>query len=323
MTYFKDKTVLVTGGAGFVGSHIVDRLLEEGSKVIVYDNLSTGSKKFLSDVMDKIMFIEGDLLDRNTLNKSLKGIDFVFHMAANADVRNNLNEPLKCLEQNTIATSNLLEAMRANGVRAIAFSSTGSVYGEAEVFPTPENAPFPVQTSLYGASKLSCEGLLQAYAEGYDFGVYIFRFVSLMGERYSHGCVYDFSEKLLKDSNKLLILGDGKQRKSYLYVKDCVRAMITVIEKYDSGLNIYNLGHDEYIDVTPIAKLVCEELGLKDVNFKYSGGKRGWIGDSPFIHLDITKIKKLGWKPTLSVEDCVRKTTNWIKENKWVFERSN
>jgi len=204
---------LVTGGAGFIGSHIVDRLLKERYEVIVYDNLSTGNKKFLETNIKKIRFIQGDLLDKKTLDNSLKGIDIVFHMAANADIKENLKDPTKCLEQNTIATSNLLESMRKNNVKKIVFASTGSVYGEPDIFPTPEDAPFPTQTSMYAASKLACEGLLESYSEGYNFMVYIFRFVSIMGERYSHGCVFDFYKKLKKDSSKLDILGDGKQKK--------------------------------------------------------------------------------------------------------------
>jgi len=318
----KGKNVLVTGGAGFVGSHLVDKLVQEGNKVIVFDNLSTGNLRFLEESIDKIELVQRDLFsDKDDLDKAMKGVDFVFHLAANADIKLNLKEPLKCLDQNTIVTSNVLEAMRKNGVKDIAFSSTGSVYGEPKVHPTPEDAPFPVQTSMYGASKLAGEGLLQAYSEGYGFNVYIFRFVSLMGERYSHGCVFDFYKKLMQDYTQLEILGNGKQRKSYLYVKDCINAMFTVIENSKERLNIYNLGHDEFIEVTPIANLVCDELGLQDVKFVYSGGERGWVGDSPFIHLDISKIKKLGWKRTLSIEECVRKTANWIKENDWVVER--
>lgn len=315
---------LVTGGSGFVGSHIVDRLLNEGHDVIVYDNFSTGNERFLDNAKKskKLTIVRGDLLDRKTLVKSLVNVNFVFHMAANADIKDNLKEPFKCLEQNTIATSNLLEAMRENNVKKIAFASTGSVYGEPEVFPTPETAPFPVQTSLYAASKLACEGTLEAYATGYDFQVYIFRFVSLMGERYSHGAVFDFYKKLLKDSTKLDILGDGKQKKSYLYVHDCLDAMFNVISSSKEKINIYNLGNEGYIDVTTIADIVCKELGLKNVKYVYAGGKRGWIGDSPFIHLDISKIKKdAKWKPTKDIPQCIKTTINWLKNNQWALER--
>jgi UDP-glucose 4-epimerase len=320
MASIKNANVLVSGGAGFVGSNIADRLVKQGNEVIVYDNLSSGNKRFLKDSLDKITFIKGDLLDKKKLTDALKGVDYVFHMAANADIKDNLIAPEKCLEQNTIATSNLLEAMRANNVRKIAFASTGSVYGEPLIHPTPEDAPFPIQTSMYGASKLACEGLLEAYSVGYGFNVCIFRFVSLMGERYTHGCVFDFYKKLLKNPKELSILGDGKQRKSYLYIKDCLEAMFKAIGSSNQNLSIYNLGHDEYIGVTAIADIVCRELGLDDVKYRYAGGERGWVGDSPFIHLDITKIKSLGWKPTKTIPECVETTVSWLKENEWVFE---
>lgn len=313
----------VTGGAGFVGSHIVDRLLKENYEVIVYDNFCTGNEKFLENAKkDKnLKIIEGDLLDTKKLTKSLQNVDIVFHMAANADIKDNLKEPLRCLEQNTIATSNLLEAMRANNVKKIVFASTGSVYGEPKVFPTPEDAPFPIQTSMYSASKLACEGLLEAYAEGYNFQVYIFRFVSLMGERYSHGCVYDFYNKLRKDPTRLDILGNGKQKKSYLYVGDCVNAIFKVVSESKEKINIYNLGNEGYIDVTTIAEIVIKELGLKNVKIVYGDGERGWVGDSPFIHLDIKKIKSTGWKPSKDIPQCVKVTINWLKNNQWIMER--
>ncbi|MFZ2455035.1 MAG: NAD-dependent epimerase/dehydratase family protein [Candidatus Altiarchaeia archaeon] len=320
MARIKNRKVLISGGAGFVGSHIADRLVKQGNEVIVYDNLSSGNKMFLTDSIDDITFIKGDLLDKKKLAGALKGVDYVFHMAANADIKDNLLAPEKCLEQNTIATGNILEAMRANEVKGIAFASTGSVYGESLIHPTPEDAPFPTQTSMYGASKLACEGLLQAYSVGYGFNVHIFRFVSLMGERYTHGCVFDFYKKLSKNPKELPILGNGKQRKSYLYIKDCIEAMFKAIGSTKQDLNIYNLGHDDYIGVIAIADIVCEELGLTDVKYKYSGGERGWVGDSPFIHLDITKMKSLGWKPTKTIPECVKTTVSWLKENEWVFE---
>jgi UDP-glucose 4-epimerase len=315
------KHVLVTGGAGFIGSNLVARLVELGNKVAVYDNLSTGQLEFLHAVKDRITFIKADLLDKAALDQAMKGVDFVFHLAAHADVKENLKHPEKLLEQNTIVTSNVLESMRRNGVSHIAFASTGSIYGDPEIHPTPENAPFPTQTSMYSASKLAGEGLLQAYSVGFGFNVYIFRFVSFMGEHYTHGCVFDFINKLKKDPASLHILGNGRQRKSYLYVKDGVNAMITVIQASEEPLNIYNLGHDDYIEVTPIAQIVCEELGLKDVRFDYAGGERGWVGDGPFIHLDISRLKKLGWKPTLSIPDCVRRTARWLISNPVFLER--
>src|SRR5687768_15492917 len=237
----------VTGAAGFIGSNLVDRLLALGHAVTGYDNFSTGQHPFLAEAKAKPAFtlVEGDLLDESRLNDAIKsggGHDTVFHLAANADVRFGTDHPRRDLEQNTIATYNVLEAMRLAGVKRIGFSSTGSIYGEPNVHPTPEDAPFPVQTSLYGASKLAGEGLIQAYATGFGFNGMIFRFVSILGERYSHGHVYDFYRQLAADPTKLKVLGNGKQRKSYLYVQDCVDAILTVLDKgpQGPGANTYN-----------------------------------------------------------------------------------
>jgi UDP-glucose 4-epimerase len=311
---------LVTGGAGFVGSHIVDRLVKEGNEVIVYDNLCTGNMKFLDNSIKKIKFVKADLMDTKKLTEAMKGVEFVFHLAANADIKDNLKYPTKCLEQNSIVTSNVLEAMRANGVNKIVFSSTGSVYGEPDQFPTPEDYKFPIQTSMYAASKMYCEGLLEAYSTGYGFKVYIFRFVSLMGERYTHGCIFDFYRQLLKNPKELFMLGNGKQKKSYLYINDCMNAIFTAIKNSKENITIVNLGTEEYIEVTKIADIICEELKLKNVKYVYGGGERGWVGDSPFILLDVKKMKSLGWKPTLTIEQSVRKTINWLKDNKWVYD---
>src|SRR3954453_13021205 len=217
----------ITGGAGFIGSNLADRLLADGHAVTAYDNLSTGQANFLSTAIKSPNFklVEGDMLDEKKLGDSIRGHDFVFHLAANADVRFGTDHPRRDLEQNTIATHNILEAMRLAGIKRIAFSSTGSVYGEAQVFPTPENAPFPIQTSLYGASKLAGEGLIQAYATGFGFQAFIFRFVSILGERYSHGHVFDFHKQLVEHPGRIKVLGNGLQRKSYLYVGDCVDAI--------------------------------------------------------------------------------------------------
>ena len=311
----------ITGGAGFIGSNMVDRLLSEPeNEVIAYDNLSTGRREFLEEAMKNPRFtlVEGDTLDEDKMKEAMAGVDFVFHFAANADVRMGTQHPSKDLEQNTIATFHVLEAMRANNVKRIGFSSTGSVYGEAEVIPTPENAPFPVQTSLYGASKLACEGLLGAYAEGFDFQVYIFRFVSILGERYTHGHVFDFVKKLQADPTKLHILGNGKQRKSYLYVKDCMEAILTVIRNANEKVNIYNLGTDQYCEVNDSVGWICKKLGVSP-EFTYAGGERGWIGDNPFIYLDTQKVRSLGWESKATIEEGVVKTVEYLLENPWVF----
>ena len=312
----------VTGGAGFIGSSMVDRLLSEpDNEVVAYDNFSTGRREFLEDALtnERFTVIEGDTLDADTLTGAMKGCEFVFHFAANADVRMGCEHPRKDLEQNTIATFNVLEAMRANGIKRIGFSSTGSVYGEAEVIPTPEDAPFPIQTSLYGASKLACEGLLAAYAEGFGYTAYIFRFVSILGERYTHGHVFDFCERLKDDPDHLHILGDGHQKKSYLYVKDCMEAILTVIRNAKEKVNIYNLGTDEYVEVNDSVRFICNKLSVTP-EFTYAGGERGWIGDNPFIYLDTKKVRSLGWEPKATIEDGVVKTVEYLMANPWVFD---
>lgn len=315
MNYF------VTGGAGFIGSNLVDRLLADGHHVTAYDNLSTGQRPFLADAQKSPRFalVEGDVLDLPLLKKAVAGHDFVFHLAANADVRFGTHHPDRDLQQNTIATFNVLEAMRVNGVKRIGFSSTGSVYGEAEVFPTPETAPFPIQTSLYAASKVAGEGLISAYAHGFGFQAFIFRFVSILGERYTHGHVFDFYAKLLANPHQIEVLGNGKQRKSYLYVQDCVSAIQTVIAKATDPVNVVNLGAGEYCQVDDSLGWICDRLGLKP-QVNHTGGARGWIGDSPFIFLDTAKLRSFGWKQTLTIREAVVRTLDYLRANPWVLE---
>lgn len=307
---------LVTGAAGFIGSALVDRLLAAGYTVVGFDNFSTGRECFLQDALRSPGFrlVRGDLVDTSAIVAAMDGVDVVFHLAANADVRFGTNHPTRDLEQNTICTSNVLEAMRITGTKRIVFSSTGSVYGDANVFPTPENAPFPVQTSLYGASKLACEGLISAYCEGFGLTAYIFRFVSILGERYTHGHIYDFYNQLLADPTRLKILGNGRQRKSYLYVQDCLNAILIALEKARSKVNVFNLGTDEYCEVNDSISWIVERLGLKP-DLEYTGGERGWVGDSPFILLDCKLIRALGWKPSLSIRDGVVRTVNFLTEH--------
>lgn len=307
---------LVTGAAGFIGSALVDRLLAAGYAVVGFDNFSTGREWFLQDALRSPGFrlVRGDLLDTAAIAAAMDGVDVVFHLAANADVRFGTNHPTRDLEQNTICTSNVLEAMRITGTKRIVFSSTGSVYGDANVFPTPENAPFPVQTSLYGASKLACEGLISAYCEGFGFTAYIFRFVSILGERYTHGHIYDFYNQLLAHPTRLKVLGNGHQRKSYLYVQDCLNAILIALEKAGGKVNVFNLGTDEYCEVNDSISWIVEHLRLKP-DLEYTGGERGWVGDSPFILLDCNLIRALGWKPLLSIRDGVVRTVNFIAEH--------
>lgn len=311
----------VTGCAGFIGSNLVDRLLSQGHVVVGYDDFSTGLNAFLEQAKKNSNFtlIQNDLLDKDILTSAMHQSEFVFHLAANADVRFGTNHPHKDLEQNTIVTFNVLEAMRENGIKKIAFASTGSIYGEAAVIPTPENAPFPVQTSLYGSSKLAAEGLIQAYCEGFDFQSYIFRFVSILGERYTHGHVFDFYRQLLADPEKLFILGNGKQKKSYLYIQDCLDAIFFAIEHAQEKINIFNLGTNEYCEVNDSIHWICDYLNLSPKK-TYGGGERGWIGDNPFIFLDTQKIRQLGWKPKLTIQEGVQKTIQFLTENTWVLE---
>ena len=311
---------VVTGAAGFIGSNLVDRLLADGHKVTGIDNLSTGQMKFLESASSnrQFKFENFDLYSDSGLNFIINGADIVFHLAANADVRFGTNHPRKDLEQNTIATYNILEAMRVSGIKKIIFSSTGSVYGESSVIPTPEDGPFPIQTSLYGASKAACEGLISAYCEGFGFQSWIFRFVSILGERYTHGHVFDFYQKLKKDPTCLSVLGNGKQRKSYLYVQDCIDAIMLAVKKADEKVNIFNLGVDGYVEVNDSIGWICRELGVSP-RLDYSGGDRGWIGDNPFIFLDTNKIQALGWKPKFDIEQGVIRTVQYLQNNEWVF----
>lgn len=312
----------VTGAAGFIGSNLVDRLLAAGHRVAGFDNLSTGFLEFLEPARRNGGFrlIEGDLLDGDALAHAMAGADFVFHLAANADVRHGPEHPRRDLEQNTLATANVLEAMRSNRIGRIAFSSTGSIYGEPEVFPTPETAPFPVQTSLYGASKLAAEGMISAYAAAYGFQAWIFRFVSILGERYTHGHVFDFYQQLLAHPERLDVLGDGHQRKSYLYVQDCVSAILLAIEKAAEPVNLLNLGTDEYCEVNDSIGWIAERMKVAPER-RYTGSQRGWVGDSPFIFLDCSRMRALGWRPELTIRQGILRTLDFLERNRWVLER--
>ena len=321
------EKVFVTGAAGFIGSNLVDRLLAGGKHVVGWDNFSTGQNEFLTAARSHPNFklMRGDNLALPALMQAMAGSDFIFHLAANADVRFGLEHPCKDFQHNTVATFNVLEAMRANGVKGIAFSSTGSVYGEAEIIPTPENHPFPIQTSLYAASKVAGECLIQSYCEGYGFEGYIFRFVSILGERYTHGHVLDFYKQLLAHPGQLKVLGDGKQQKSYLYIGDCLDAMLHVVNRATArqarhNVETYNLGTDEYVQVNDSIRFICGALGLKP-KLEYSGGNKGWVGDNPFIFLDTKKIRATGWKTTLTIEQSIIRTLQWLQQNQWVLQR--
>ncbi len=320
----------VTGVAGFIGSNLADRLLADGHEVVGWDNLSTGQLRFLEGAMRQPGFrlLRGDTLDLPGMTSAMAGCDTVFHFAANADIRDGWSHPRRDLEQNTIATFNVLEAMRANGIRRIAFSSTGSTYGEALVTPdrpTPENDAFPIQTSLYAASKVAGESLISAYAEGGQLDeAYVFRFVSILGERYTHGHVFDFYQQLIDHPDRLRVLGNGRQRKSYLYVQDCVDAMLHVLAAHTARsarhrTQVYNLGTPQFVEVNASIGHICSALGLQPT-LEYTGGERGWVGDSPFIFLDTAKIQATGWRPKLTIAEGILRTLRWLEANRWVYD---
>ena len=309
---------------------MADRLLADGHEVVGWDNLSTGQLRFLDGAIRQPGFrlMRGDTLDLLGMSAAMAGCDTVFHFAANADIRDGWSHPRRDLEQNTIATFNVLEAMRANGIRRIAFSSTGSTYGEALVTPdrpTPENDAFPIQTSLYAASKVAGEGLISAYAEGGQLDeAYVFRFVSILGERYTHGHVFDFYKQLIDHPEQLRVLGNGRQRKSYLYVQDCVDAMLHVLAAHTARsarhhTQVYNLGTPEFVEVNASIGHICGALGLKPT-LEYTGGERGWVGDSPFIFLDTAKIQATGWRPKLTIAEGILRTLRWLEANRWVYD---
>jgi UDP-glucose 4-epimerase len=316
------RRACITGGAGFIGSNLTDRLTEHGVEVVIVDDFRTGRREFVAKALEQpgVRLVEGDVLDPAVLDDAVAGCDWVFHLQANADVRYGLEHPRRDLEQNTIATSNVLEAMRSNGVSRIMFSSTGSVYGEPDVFPTPEDAPFPVQTSLYAASKLAGEGLITAYASGYGFTGLICRFVSILGERYTHGHVFDFYCALMRDPTHLRVLGDGRQEKSYLYIQDCVAAILTAAERHhdEPGAHIYNLGTEETVVVDDSVSIITRQLNLSPA-IEHTGGERGWTGDSPLIHLDTSRIRGLGWQPTLTIPQAVERTLEWLQMNEYAW----
>jgi UDP-glucose 4-epimerase len=307
----------ITGGAGFIGSHLVDKLIEKDYKITVYDNLSSGKKQFLNNHLQNknFKFVKADLLNLNKLKKEIKDHDVVFHIAANPFVRLGEMQTRLDLEQGTICTYNVLESMRLNDIKKVIFSSSSVVYAEVPNIEIPENYGPTLPISLYGAGTLASEGLISAFSGTFDFQAWIFRFANVVGVRGTHGVIIDFIDKLRKNPKELEILGDGKQQKPYLYVSDVVDGMIYGFEKSNDKINLFNLGCDSNTIVTKIAEIVIEEMGLKNVKFKYTGGKRGWPGDVPRFQLDATKIKKLGWKERYTSDEAVRKAIRDILDN--------
>ena len=298
----------ITGGAGFIGSHLVDRLINRGA-VTVYDNLSTGKKEFIQQHLGSgnFHFIEADLLDLDALNKAIANHDVVLHLAANPDVRAGLTDTRLDLEQGTLTTYNLLEAMRLNEIGKIVFASSSTVYGEAGIKPVSEDYGPLLPISLYGAGKLACEGLISAFCHLFDMQAWIFRFANVVGARASHGVIFDFINKLKQNPEELEILGDGTQEKPYLYIDDCIDGILFGFEHSQERVNVLNLGSDSSTNVAAIANMLVEAMGLSNVKFSYTGGNRGWRGDIPQVRFDITKIRNLGWKPRYSSDEAVRR----------------
>lgn len=316
----------VTGGAGFIGSHFVDTALAQGHEVWAFDNLSTGQIFFLRDAEKnkKFKLYKGDIREIDQLETAMKEFkpDWVIHLAANADVRRGLERPRRDLDYNTIGTWNVAEAARTVDCKNILFSSTGSAYGEPSIFPTPETCPFPEQTSLYGASKCAGEGILAAYANGYQMNTTVFRFVSILGPRYTHGHVFDFVKQLRAHPESLHILGNGKQLKSYLHIADLMKGLWAIIHKNHKGHNVFNIGHDDALTVDRSVGYIIDQMKLKPT-LTYGGGERGWVGDSPRIQLDCTKLKKEGWMFEHTLEQGVRDTVKYLQENSFLFSEAN
>ncbi len=305
----------VTGGAGFIGSHLVDRLIPKG-EVTVYDNLSSGRIEFISHHFAKpdFEFIQKDLLDLEDLKEAIKDHEVVFHLAANPDARLGIEDTSLDLKQETLATYNVLEAMRENGIKKIVFSSSGTIYGETPIIPLPENYGPLLPISLYGAAKLASEAFISAFCHTFDVQSWIYRFANIVGSRGTHGVIFDFIHKLKRNPNELEILGDGTQEKPYLSVEDCVEAMLFGFENSNERVNFFNLGCESTTDVSSIAQMVIEEMGLLNVKFKYTGGDRGWPGDVPQVRFNTEKMEGLGWKPKYSPDQAVRRAIRFMIE---------
>ena len=305
------NNILVTGGAGFIGSHLVDHLIEKENRITIFDNLSSGKIGFIEKHLENTDFtlIKGDLLDNEMIERACRDIDLVCHVAANPDVRLGASDTKIHFDQNILATYNLLEAMRKNNVKKIVFTSTSTIYGEAHIMPTPENYGPLIPISLYGASKLACEALITSYSHTFDMQAWIFRFANIVGPRSTHGIIVDFIRKLRENPTQLEILGDGQQEKSYLHVSECVNSILFAIEKSREDVNIFNIGSEDTISSTEIGRVIVEEMGLSDIKFIYTGGSRGWKGDVPKMRLDIEKLKAIGWKPVYTSERGVRETS--------------
>src|SRR5574341_821544 len=309
------KKFFVTGGAGFIGSHLVDRLMNIG-EVTVYDNFSSGKKKFIQHHLDRPNFrlIEDDLLNFKGLVKALEGTDLVFHLAANPEARLGIENTRLDLEQETLATYNVLEAMRENEIGQIVFASSGTVYGDGGETPVKEDYGSLLPISLYGAGKLAFEGLISGFCGTFGMQAWIFRFANVVGSRATHGVIFDFMHKLIKNSSELEILGDGKQSKPYLHVSDCVEGILFASQHSADQINLFNLGVDGHTSVTTIAELLVRKMELENTKFRFTGGQRGWPGDVPQVRFNVDKMKKLGWNSNLDSTSAVRLAVGEIVE---------
>ena len=307
---------VVTGGAGFIGSHVIDRLLDEGYQVTAFDSLTEGKMQNIAHLKGNkgFRFVEGDMRDAPAVDKVVSGQDAVFHLAAHANIRKSLADHKADLEHNLVGMINLLDGMVKHEVNDLVFASSSAVYGQATVFPTPEDY-MPVQTSLYGASKMACESWAQAYVQFSPIRIWSYRFANVVGERCRRGVIWDFVHKLRADPKTLEILGDGKQSKEYLYVKDCVEGIMTGYRNTKGPVEAFNLGLEDQTSVDEVAGVVTAEMGLKGVRRRYTGGTGGWIGDNPRVELSMKRIMGLGWKPSLTASDAIRVTTRWTLKN--------
>ncbi|MFZ1898220.1 NAD-dependent epimerase/dehydratase family protein [Methanoregula sp.] len=297
---------VVTGGAGFIGSHLVDTLVAEGNEVVVIDSLCAGRRDTIARHIDScaIRFVQADLLS-DGWQDAIKGADRLFHLAADPDVRQSAVNPEPTMQNNIMVTYRVLEAMRHCNIPEIVFTSTSTVYGDARVIPTPEDYAPLLPISVYGASKLACEALISAYCYSFGMKSWIYRFANIVGERSGHGVITDFIRKLKDNPAELEILGDGKQVKSYLDVHECVAAMLFALRAREA-VNIFNIGSEDWIDVRSIAEIVAEEMHLPEVKFRFTGGERGWVGDVPKMQLSLERIKSRRWKPQLGSRESVR-----------------
>jgi UDP-glucose 4-epimerase len=317
------ETILVTGGAGFLGSHLVDRLIQQGDRVVVIDNISTGFERNLYSSLctEKCSLVKIDILNRALLKHiiDVNKVTTVYHFAANADIRNGINNLDVDLEQNVQGTCSVLWACKDSSVSTFVFASSAAVYGEPRIWETPTDERYPlIQTSVYGASKAAAEMYIQAYSEYFGIKSISFRLTSCLGERYSHGVVLDFVKKLRKNSKSLEILGDGNQLKSFLYVEDAIDAILDVTKNKFFTMNkkkyMFNLGHTCSITVKDLADIVCDEMKFSNVQYHFTGGRGGWVGDSPTVVLDVSRLQDMGWHPKTSIEEAIRKTVRFLSE---------